>query len=80
MSITATTTTTRYKEEVMPSSERTVTLSVAQIDMLMGIIGPIMDRNTGRWGDMTDEERRQSDMLADVENTLFQAGSTMEDN
>ena len=64
----------------MPSSERTVTLSVAQIDMLMGIIGPIMDRNTDRWGDMTDEERRQSDMLADVENTLFQAGSSMEDN
>ena len=64
----------------MPSSERTVTLSVAQIDMLMGIIGPIMDRNTDRWGDMTDEERRQSDMLADVENILFQAGSSMEDN
>lgn len=72
--------TTRYKEETMPSSERTITLSVAQIDMLMGIIGPIMDRNADRWGDLTDEQRRQSDMLADVENTLFQAGSRMEDN
>lgn len=72
--------TTRYKEETMPSSERTITLSVAQIDMLMGIIGPIMDHNADRWGDLTDEQRRQSDMLADVENTLFQAGSSMEDN
>lgn len=72
--------TTRYKEVIMQSSERTITLSVAQIDMLMGIIGPIMDHNADQWGDLTDEQRRQSDLLADVENTLFQAGSSMEDN
>lgn len=72
--------TTKHKEEIMPSSKRPVWLSVEQIDMLMGIISPIMDRNTDRWCDLGDEDRRQADMLADVENTLFQAGSSMEDN
>lgn len=72
--------TTRYREVIMPSSQRTVRLSVEQIDMLMGIISPIMDRNADRWGDLGDEDRRLADMLADVENILFQAGSSMEDN
>lgn len=72
--------TTRYREVIMPSSQRTVRLSVEQIDMLMGIISPIMDRNADRWSDLCEEDRRRADMLADVENILFQAGSSMEDN
>lgn len=72
--------TTRYREEIMVTEKRTVLLTVEQIDMLMRIVGPIMDDNADRWSDLTEEQRRRSDMLADVENILWEAGSRMEDN
>lgn len=72
--------TTRYREEIMATEKRTVLLTVEQIDMLMRIVGPIMDDNADRWSDLTEEQRRRSDMLADVENILWEAGSRMEDN
>lgn len=72
--------TLEYKEEIMPSSKRTVRLSVEQIDALMDLLGPIMTYYSARWDRLPDDERQRADMLADVENILFQAGSTMEDN
>lgn len=72
--------TLEYKEEIMPSSKRTVRLSVEQIDVLMDVLGPIMEYYSARWDRLPDDERQRADMLADVENILFQAGSTMEDN
>lgn len=72
--------TLEYKEEIMPSSKRTVRLSVEQIDVLMDVLGPIMTYYSARWDRLPDDERQRADMLADVENILFQAGSTMEDN
>lgn len=72
--------TLEYKEEIMPSSKRTVRLSVEQIDVLMDLLGPIMTYYSARWDRLPDDERQRADMLADVENILFQAGSTMEDN
>jgi hypothetical protein len=72
--------TTRYREEIMVTEKRAVFLTVEQIDMLMRIVGPIMDDNADRWSDLTEEQRRRSDMLADVENILWEAGSRMEDN
>lgn len=72
--------TLEYKEEIMPSSKRTVRLSVEQIDALMYLLGPIMTYYSARWDRLPDDERQRADMLADVENILFQAGSTMEDN
>lgn len=72
--------TLEYKEEIMPSSKRAVRLSVEQIDALMDLLGPIMTHYSARWDRLPDDERQRADMLADVENILFQAGSTMEDN
>lgn len=72
--------TTRYREEVMATEKRAVFLTVEQIDMLMRVVGPIMDDNADRWNDLTEEQRRRADMLADVENILWEAGSRLEDN
>lgn len=72
--------TTRYREEIMATDKRTVRLSIEQIDALMDLLGPIMTYYSARWDSLLDNERQRADMLADVENILFQAGSSMEDN
>lgn len=72
--------TTRYREEIMATEKRAVFLTVEQIDMLMRIVGPIMDDNADRWGDLTEVQRNRSDVLADIENILWEAGSRLENN
>lgn len=67
------------KSEGMTVSKRVVLLDVHQIDMLLEIVGKIMDKNADRFQATGDADWKRWDRLADIENILFQAGSSMED-
>ena len=59
----------------MSDEKRQVTFTVEQIDYLLTLTGTLLASYAERFFDLDEIERRTGDMVADIDNILFAAGS-----